>query len=195
MKRRRAEHKRSLPSALYRSCYTDSNMRNTRRRYPGFTIVELLIVVVVIGILAAIVIVAYNGVTQSARDAKRSADLNNIMKALELYHIDHGGYPTCGGSPGTNTAPYAFSASEAEACLADDLVPDYIAAIPVDPVNDGGSHVYHYASGYKKDGPTHYESGTASDNYILGVRQEATTSPTYGGWGHGNLTLLLGSSN
>lgn len=47
----------------------------------GFTIVELLIVIVVIGILAAIVIVAYNGVQARARTAKTSADMQNLDSA------------------------------------------------------------------------------------------------------------------
>lgn len=48
----------------------------------GFTIVELLIVIVVIGILAAIVIVAYNGVQKRAADAKTVADTVAIKKAV-----------------------------------------------------------------------------------------------------------------
>lgn len=165
------------------------------RKDSGFTIVELLIVIVVIGVLAAIVIVAFNGVTNGAKDAKRASDLSNIAKALERYRIDYGGYPRCGGT-GTNIAPYALSADEAHDCLTDDLVPTYMASIPTDPVNTAGtSYQYHYAAGYLKDSATSYDSTPPTDNYILGVRQEATTSPTYGGWGHGDLTLLLGSNN
>lgn len=47
----------------------------------GFTIVELLIVIVVIGVLAAITIVAYNGLQERARVTKIKADLNQISKA------------------------------------------------------------------------------------------------------------------
>ena len=56
----------------------------------GFTIVELLIVIVVIGILAAITIVAYNGIQQKGRDADRRSDLAAIAKALKLYSTDNG---------------------------------------------------------------------------------------------------------
>lgn len=48
----------------------------------GFTIVELLIVIVVIGILAAITIVAYNGVQKRANDAKMQSDLSELKKAV-----------------------------------------------------------------------------------------------------------------
>ncbi len=63
----------------------------------GFTIVELLIVVVVIGVLAAIVIVAYNGITSSAQASTIKSDLTNALKKLEIYKIENGAYPVTGG--------------------------------------------------------------------------------------------------
>lgn len=59
----------------------------------GFTIVELLIVIVVIGILAAIVIVAFNGVQSRARDSERVTEIKNIQKKLEVYFAEKGHYP------------------------------------------------------------------------------------------------------
>ncbi len=64
------------------------------RRPAGFTIVELLIVVVIIGILAAIVIVAYNGVTSTAKENAIKSDLANVAKKLEVYKAINGSYPT-----------------------------------------------------------------------------------------------------
>ena len=64
------------------------------RKQSGFTIVELLIVIIVIGILAAITIVSYVGVTQRAREASLISDLNNNKKQLELYKTFYGYYPT-----------------------------------------------------------------------------------------------------
>lgn len=54
----------------------------------GFTIVELLIVIVVIGILAAITIVAYNGVQNRAFDTSIQSDLKNIAQKLEIGRVD-----------------------------------------------------------------------------------------------------------
>jgi general secretion pathway protein G len=65
---------------------------NTQKQ-PGFTIVELLIVIVVIGILAAITIVAYNGVQSKARTTAVTADLRSIEKAMLLYRADYGKLP------------------------------------------------------------------------------------------------------
>lgn len=64
-----------------------------RQKQTGFTIVELLIVIVVIGILAAITIVAYNGVQGRANDTAIQSDLQAIAKKLELYKADLGVYP------------------------------------------------------------------------------------------------------
>lgn len=60
----------------------------------AFTIVELLIVIVVIAILAAISIVAYNGVQNRARESTLKSDLTNAAKQMELANVDAGNYPT-----------------------------------------------------------------------------------------------------
>lgn len=64
-----------------------------RKNISGFTIVELLIVIVVIAILAAISVVAYNGIQVRASDASKVQKINDIAKALEMYKADNGQYP------------------------------------------------------------------------------------------------------
>lgn len=59
----------------------------------GFTIVELLIVIVVIGILAAITIVSYNGIQARAFDAQQATEVNSIAKALSMYTSDGNPWP------------------------------------------------------------------------------------------------------
>jgi general secretion pathway protein G len=66
---------------------------NMHKNQGGFTIVELLIVIVVIAILAAITVVAYNGIQNRANDTTIQSDLQNIAKKLELYKVDNGVYP------------------------------------------------------------------------------------------------------
>ncbi len=59
----------------------------------GFTIVELLVVIVVIGILAAITIVSYTGISGKAVASSLQTDLTNASKQLKLYYVDNGAYP------------------------------------------------------------------------------------------------------
>lgn len=90
----------------------------------GFTIVELLIVVVVIAILAAITIVAFSGIQTRARDSARDTAARSIRQALEHYKTDNNElYPACG------TINTGFNST----CLAAHLVPKYMASIPRDP--------------------------------------------------------------
>ncbi len=60
----------------------------------GFTIVELLLVIVIIGIVASITIVAYRGTQFKASDAAVQVDLKNFGKRVESFKIENGAYPT-----------------------------------------------------------------------------------------------------
>jgi len=64
-----------------------------KAKQSGFTIVELLIVIVVIGILAAITIVAYSGITARANATKAQTNAANTQKVAESYNADNGYYP------------------------------------------------------------------------------------------------------
>jgi prepilin-type N-terminal cleavage/methylation domain-containing protein len=66
---------------------------NNTKKERGFTIVELLIVIVVIGILAAITIVAYNGVQNRAKTTSAEAAANSATKKAELYNTENSRYP------------------------------------------------------------------------------------------------------
>jgi general secretion pathway protein G len=69
-------------------------MISLKRKQSGFTIVELLIVIVVIGILATLVIVTFTGIQQRARNTKRQTDVNAIASQVEAYYADNAKYPT-----------------------------------------------------------------------------------------------------
>ena len=71
----------------------------------GFTIVELLIVIVVIGILASIVIVAFNGVSNQASNTAKISELKALGKLYDLYKAQNGEYPQ--QSLATSSAPTA----------------------------------------------------------------------------------------
>ena len=68
-------------------------MLNTKTKQSGFTIVELLIVIVVIAILAAISIVAYNGIQNRGRGSAAASLANAAAKKLEAYNTLNSAYP------------------------------------------------------------------------------------------------------
>lgn len=65
-----------------------------RKNEKGFTIIELLIVIVVIGILAALVITTFAGVQRRARNTERETDIKALHSQLEAYYAQQGYYPT-----------------------------------------------------------------------------------------------------
>jgi len=80
----------------------------------GFTIVELLIVIVVIGILAAITIVSFNGVTAKANATSAKAAASSVLKKAEAYNASENttGYPTLPSqltAAGAQSQPYGLS--------------------------------------------------------------------------------------
>ena len=64
------------------------------KRNSGFTIVELLIVIVVIGILALLVITTYSGIQAKARNSKRQTDVASVQTQLEAFFSQNGYYPS-----------------------------------------------------------------------------------------------------
>lgn len=76
-----------------------NSIKYKHRNNPGFTIVELLVVIVVIGILAAITIVSYTGITAKASESSIKSELANASKKLSMYYAEYESYPT---TPGLN---------------------------------------------------------------------------------------------
>jgi prepilin-type N-terminal cleavage/methylation domain-containing protein len=77
----------------------------------GFTIVELLVVIVVIAILAAITIVAYTGISSKATAASLVSDLDNASKQIKLFQVINGAYPTANNCPTPGSTEICLKAS------------------------------------------------------------------------------------
>lgn len=112
-------------------------IRGMNKSKSGFTIVELLIVIVVIAILAAISIVAYSGVQQRARDSKRISDVNAIVAAFRMIGAESGNDfgDISAGMDGNETgwfdSPYATYPSVKSFLVASSYLPEGVQ----DPVN------------------------------------------------------------
>lgn len=68
-------------------------MTSLQNKQRGFTIIELLIVIIVIGILATLVITTFSGIQRNARNRTREADINALHSQLEFYYGQNGKYP------------------------------------------------------------------------------------------------------
>lgn len=99
---------------LYGSIKT---MSGRTARIKGFTIVELLIVVVIIAILAAVTIVAYNGIQTRAENAKTSSAVSTYVKAITMYATQNGTYPITASWPCLGTVASCGRVSGATSCL------------------------------------------------------------------------------
>ena len=64
------------------------------QKQTGFTIIELLVVIVVIAILAAITIVAYSGIQAQARNTQFLSAMDTYEKVIRMYYVDNGTYPS-----------------------------------------------------------------------------------------------------
>ncbi len=100
----------------------DSFRKRSAKATNAFTIVELLIVIVVIGILAAIVIVAYNGISQHATNALLQSDLSSAASSLEVANVQGGQYPADLASThltaqGGTTYQYTYTSGTNSYCL------------------------------------------------------------------------------
>lgn len=113
------------------------SMSNIHRR--GFTIVELLIVIVVIAILAAITVVAYNSIQQRAYFSNYRTDISALDKAVKLYYADKGQYPGTGGAANCWT-----NVANGNEDIVPGLVPSYISKTPPVPNWQSGKNYYAY---------------------------------------------------
>lgn len=113
-------------------------MTQTRK---GFTLVEILIVVAIIGILASVAIVGLGPVQRRGRDTRRISDMRNAQTALELYFSKCGYYPGSAESGTTCTGGYTAAASYSAMATSITGSNLGVSKMPDDPLS-GQNYIY-----------------------------------------------------
>jgi len=158
----------------------------------SFTLIELLIIIVILGFLAALISGNILNSLQKGRDARRKNDLSQVQRALELYYEDYKAYPT--GAP-----PFGYAFCQTSACYSTEKI--YMMKTPTDPnstysysyiVDPAGQYYYLLSciENYVNDkGP-----GVSSTGFCSTPPPAACgTAPTCGGCG--TCKFILGSPN
>lgn len=138
----------------------------------GFTIVELLIVIVVVAVLAAITYVGFTSIQGRARDSHRLASIRGITQSLERYRLFNGRYP----SPTSASGSWERSDTEPTANFMEYLANyGFGGGTPVDPSNTSqyNFHYYRYGAGNYGCDPAR------GAYYVFGIKSFESVSGTH----------------
>ena len=100
----------------------------------GFTLIELMVVIAIIGVLASTVLANLSSAQASARDAIRLQDMKAIHTALERFYNDHNMYPDPANAGVPTTGQIIGVGNEI-----DDALRPYLDPVPIDPRHDAGT--------------------------------------------------------
>ncbi|MDP2855678.1 MAG: type II secretion system protein [bacterium] len=127
------------------------------KKQKGFTLIEMLIVVSIIGILSALILVGLSQFRLRGRDARRIADLKQVQNGLEIYYTRNSAYPdVSGGTAVLNWAALTAAITGAGVGL---------NQLPQDPLATADNGVSYY-----------YQDCNLSQNYVVAATLEDTNN-------------------
>ncbi len=151
----------------------------------AFTLLELMIVIVILGVLAALISGQFISSLKKGRDAKRKADLEQIQRALDFYYEDNKKYPDEGIADGQLDLARSEKLCHPSGCS----TKTYIYKLPEDAKSDctydytheegtngEGYSLYTTLENTQDQGPGVNQSGYTSGNCSLGASPDALTS-------------------
>jgi prepilin-type N-terminal cleavage/methylation domain-containing protein len=159
------------------------------KKFKAFTLIELLVVIAIVGILTGFIFVSMNGAVNSAKDAKKKADLGEIERMIMAYQASTGTLPS-----GTNCV--------VGTCLTELVSVGYLGTLPTDTT--GGSYIYNNTgsgftlSGTLSTGSYMYNSATNSwgNGYSYGqYKEQITISSAAGAPANYPVKLIINASN
>ncbi len=142
------------------------------KTHRGFTLIELLVVIGILAVLLAIVLIAINPARQfsQANNTKRRSDVNALLNAIHQYSADNKGNLTVLAIPQGPTATPGAEISSSGVNPYAVLVPTYIAALPVDPLNNNGAAIATYSGSF---GTRYFVTRSATDNRLTVTAPDA----------------------
>jgi general secretion pathway protein G len=154
-----------------------TRIRSSRRK--GFTLVEILIVVIILGILAAIVIPQFTNASQNARESSLQSTLQTLRSQIQLYKLQHGDQ-----IPNLVTDWTPLTASTQYGNPVQNYGP-YMQAIPVNPMNGNSTVV----DGVVATGGSSAPAANSACGFVYDYNSGNGTGLIYGTSDPGGLTI------
>ena len=141
-------------------------------RRDGFTLIEILVVIAIMGVLASLILGALTNAQKKSRDSRRISDIRQIHIALRQFHDDRGYLPTTASYGENNHGGWDYSS---QGDFLPFLVPNYLSNKLVDQKNDGTGDVFYGALGGTGYSYAYYcyPAGTYAGTINLGARMES----------------------
>ena len=150
----------------------NTSVGTTKQFAQGFTIVELAVVILVIGILATLVTFGYNGMQEQARDSTRISDMKTIGKALEIYKSRNGAYPPVSPSSSGWSNSHQHPTNYINGLHGNGQT---IKNLPIDPENNS---TYYYRYYVYNAGDNGCDSNLGRYYVLMAMRMESVASGT-----------------